>query len=69
MQPKVKPPGTKRLKQKSDKLLSSFAFKIDLRRYMKELQKSAPGVEFLSEELAGGLSRTSARPTLDQRNG
>ena len=31
--PTFKAPGTKRLKQKNDELLSSFAFKINLRRY------------------------------------
>jgi len=33
MKPKLKPPGIKRLKLKCDKLLSSFAFKFNLRRY------------------------------------
>jgi len=31
--PKLKPPGMKRLKPKCDILLSSFAFKFNLRRY------------------------------------
>jgi len=30
---KLKPPGTERLKQKYDNLLSRFAFKYNLRRY------------------------------------
>ena len=34
MKPKLKPPGTKRLKLKCDILLSTFAFNFDLRRYM-----------------------------------
>ena len=33
MKPKLKPPGTERLKLKCDTVLSSFAFKFDLRRY------------------------------------
>jgi hypothetical protein len=34
MKPKLKPPGTKRLKQqKCDILLSNYAFSFDLRRY------------------------------------
>jgi len=33
MRPKLKPPGTKRLKLKFDILLSNFAFKFSLRRY------------------------------------
>ena len=34
---KVKPPGSKRLILKRDVLLSNFAFKFNLRRYMTEL--------------------------------
>jgi len=33
MKPTLKAPGTKRLKQKKYKLLSSFAFKFNVRRY------------------------------------
>jgi bis(5'-adenosyl)-triphosphatase len=33
MKPKLKPPGTKRLKVKCDVLLSTFAFKFSLRRF------------------------------------
>jgi hypothetical protein len=33
--PTLKAPGTKRLKLKHDRLVSSFAFKFKLRRYMK----------------------------------
>jgi len=35
MKPKLKPPGTKRLKLKCDILLSTSAFKFNLRRYTK----------------------------------
>ena len=35
IKPKLKPPGTKRLKLKCDGLLLSFAFKCNLRRYTK----------------------------------
>ena len=39
MKPKLKPPGTKRLKLEYDGLLSNFAFKFNLRRYtMAELR-------------------------------
>ena len=34
MNPTLKAPGTKRLKLKNDELLSNFAFKFNLRRYM-----------------------------------
>jgi hypothetical protein len=33
MKPKLKPPGTKRLKLEYDGLLSNFGFKFNLRRY------------------------------------
>ena len=35
IKPTLKVPGTKRLKLLYDKLVSSFAFKFDLRRYNK----------------------------------
>ena len=34
MKPKLKPPGTKRLKLEYDGLLSNFGFKFSLRRYI-----------------------------------
>jgi hypothetical protein len=34
IKPKLKAPGTKRLKLEYDELLSSFAFKFNLRRYI-----------------------------------
>jgi len=36
MNPKLKPPGTKRLELKCDILLSNFGFKFNLRRYNKD---------------------------------
>ena len=36
IKPKLKPPGIKRLKLKSDEPLSVFGFKFNLRRYTKE---------------------------------
>jgi hypothetical protein len=36
MKLKLKPPGTKRLKLKFDILLSTYAFKFNLRRYIEE---------------------------------
>ena len=38
MKPKLKLPGTKRLKLKRDILLSNSAFKFNLRRYIKRIQ-------------------------------
>jgi len=35
MKPKLKPPGTESLKLKCDDLLSNFAFKFNMRRYIK----------------------------------
>jgi len=37
IKPTLEPPVTKRLKQKHDEALSSFAFKFNLRRYTKGL--------------------------------
>jgi hypothetical protein len=37
MKPKLKPPGTKRLKVKFDILLSTSAYKFIFRRYIKEI--------------------------------
>jgi hypothetical protein len=35
MRPKLKPPRTERLKLKCDTLISTFAFKFNLRRYIQ----------------------------------
>jgi hypothetical protein len=42
MQPKLKVPGTKRLTQKCDEPLSSFAFKSNLRRYSMAAARPTP---------------------------
>ena len=48
VKPMLKPPGTKRLKLKCDVLLSSFAFKINLRRSIKaHLPSAAAGTQIL----------------------
>jgi hypothetical protein len=39
--PMLKPPGTKHLKLKRDELLSTFAFKFNLRRFTKALLMSS----------------------------
>ena len=41
MKPKLKLPGTKRLKLKCDEQLSKFAFKFKLRRYIKVPRRPA----------------------------
>ena len=38
IKPKLKPPGTKRLKLKCDILLSTSAFKFNLRRHTEDLK-------------------------------
>jgi len=38
MKPKLKAPGTERLKLKHDNLPSKLAFKFNLRRYIQELR-------------------------------
>ena len=42
MKPKLKPPGTKRLKLKYDGLLSKFGFKLNLRRYSSARRRPPP---------------------------
>jgi len=41
IKPTLKAPGTKRLKPQYDELLSSFAFKFNLRRFNKDLDALA----------------------------
>jgi len=53
MEPILKPPGSKHLKLKCDIVLSTFAFKINLRRYS----------EVLSGMLAGAYTRPLFSPT------
>jgi hypothetical protein len=57
MTSKLKPPGTNRLKLTYDNLLSSFAFKINLRRYNLE---ALPGVRHVGGgvHLAGPYTRS-----------
>ena len=51
MKPKFKAPGTKRLKQKYDVLLSSFAFNFNVRRYSP--------VQECTTECRGGFGKWS----------
>jgi hypothetical protein len=51
IKPKLKPPGTKRLKLKIDVLLSTSAFKFNPRRYSWGVWYSLTGVEFQNCEL------------------
>jgi len=54
MKTKLKPPGIKRLKLEFDGLLSSFAFKFNLRRYAKELTESFSAYNAIRTHLAAG---------------
>jgi hypothetical protein len=76
IKPTLKAPGTKRLKLKHDEPLSTFAFKINLRRYnVACFEGAAPRIMYsrlqsltVSDQAApeaGCLLRTSTRPTLD----
>ena len=58
---KLKPPVSKSLRLKCDKLLSNVAFKFNLRRYSTEVEPGALTV------VAGGFFRSSTRPTLNRR--
>jgi len=61
IKPMLKPPGTEHLK--CDELLSSFAFKFNLRRYTS----GGGGFVTLSPEEGGSL-RTHTRPTLNPQS-
>ena len=56
--PRLKPPGTKRLKLKCDIVLSSFAFKFNLRRY-----NSANGDVVAAIAEAGAYTRSEFSST------
>ena len=60
IKPTLQAPGTKRLKLKHDKLLLSFAFNFNSRRYMVVCV-------IQTRSVAGGVSRTSTGPTLNPR--
>ena len=54
IKPKLKPPGTQRLKLKCVRLLSTFAFKLNLRRYSQATQVGGAGeLAVMSEDTAG----------------
>jgi hypothetical protein len=57
IKPPLKAPGLQRFKVKYDKLLSSFGFKFNLRRYIMAARKKA---------VAAGLSKDS--PLLSAQN-
>jgi hypothetical protein len=44
MKPMLRAPGSKRLKLEYDKLLSSFAFKFNLRRYNEDKQPTVTNI-------------------------
>jgi hypothetical protein len=55
MKPKLKPPGTKRLKVKCDILMSTSAFKFNLRRYNEEEEE-----ELLAVAACGDIAVSAA---------
>jgi hypothetical protein len=64
MKPNLKPPGTKRLKVTCDIMLSTSAFKFNLRRYI--VDDAFPIAEELGdilELLAGAYTRSHFRST------
>ena len=65
MKPVLNTPGTLRLKLHYGKLLSIFGFKFNLLRYTKGTQQCKPAIR--ARVLAGGVTRSSVRPTLNQR--
>jgi hypothetical protein len=72
MKPKLKPPGTKRLKLQYDGLLSSFAFNFNLRRYTTEiigqLRVALLQVMHVREVQPGSYCSPRHRELFDSRN-
>jgi hypothetical protein len=68
MKPKLKPPGNNRLTVKCDMLLSNFAFKFNLRRYIKARRIGGvylPNTRWFEGEEGGGLTAGAyTRPLL-----
>ena len=56
MKPKLKPPGTKRSKLNCDVLLSTSAFKLKLRRYIKETDPEAAAAAAAAAEAAAAAA-------------
>jgi hypothetical protein len=56
MKPKLKPPGTKRLKLEYDGLLSNLGFKFNLRRYNLEQQCAKLAMSVAKEGERQGLT-------------
>jgi len=61
MKPKLRPPGTKRLKLEYDGLRSNFGFRFDLRRYIKDNKLNL-------DEYAGLLNGRGLRSSTFQLN-
>jgi len=66
----LKPPGTKRLKLKHDELLSTSAFKFNLRRYVKgKLNGMAVRVPLLNGSLTDCVFELARPTTVEEVNG
>jgi len=62
MKPTLKAPGAKRLKPKQVEVLLNFAFKFDLRRYIKGVFATVPGWEDARAQEALGLGQPVRPP-------
>ena len=58
--PQLKPPGTKRMKLNCDALLSKFAFRINLRRYIKAAART--GVDAVLVDTVGQCRLNLSNP-------
>ena len=63
IKPKLKPPGTKRLKLECDGLLSNFGFKFNLRRYTKVAAQAGACSAAVQ---AGGLQSSTSQLNLSR---
>ena len=62
IKPKLKPPGTKRLKPKRDMLLSTSAVKFNLRRYVEASTDTTTDDTAVSGAAAAATMAFTARP-------
>ena len=61
IKPKLKPPGSKRLKLKCHTLLSTFAFKVNLRRYSEVFCGSIGNAKRSEYSMIGSVVNLAAR--------
>jgi hypothetical protein len=67
IKPKLKPPGTQRLKLEHDGLLSNFGFRCNLSRYIEEGEGAGADIKPAAAAAAAGQDVFPGRETLKRR--